>query len=287
MNFTPEMIADNVGEIASLPTIYLRLQELISDVRTSHRDIADLLSDDTGVSVRLLRISNSAFYGFPASIDTITRAITVIGTRQLSDIVLATSVIDMFNGIDHELVNIESFWRHSIATGTVARILANFRRETNIEKYFVSGMLHDIGRLAMFMVVPKESQLALTRAYEEQRMLEEVEREIFGFDHADVGGVLLKKWKLPKNLVDAAHYHHQPGKATEQDTIVIHVAEVIASAMQLGSAGDFFVPPLDKNAWQDMALPVSVLSPVIEQTKKQYQAVVELIFIQSGNGIQK
>lgn len=280
MTLSAEELVDRAKTVSTLPTIYLRLKSLVESASASNRDVANLINEDPGLAARLLRVANSAFYGAPSKVDTVTRAVTLIGTRQLSDLVLATSIIDMFEGIPDDVVNMESFWQHSIACGVTARILASYLREMNIERFFVAGLLHDIGRLIIFMEMPDIARRAIDEVVEHEALLYQVEKHLLGFDHADVGRALLAKWNLPESLMNAVAFHHNPAAyhGATNDVNVIHVAEVIANAVQMGTAGEMFVPVMDRNAWQALSLPVSILTPTIAQLKHQYHDATEMIF---------
>ena len=128
-------------EIPSLPMIFTRIDEAVNNPRSSLADIGRIISEDSSLTARLLKIVNSAFYSFPSKIETISRAVTVVGTQQLRDLALATSVMKLFQGIPPDLINMEAFWKHSIACGVAARVLAAHKREANIERFFVAGIL--------------------------------------------------------------------------------------------------------------------------------------------------
>ncbi len=274
-----ESLVIGVRSALSLPMIFTKLNDAVNDPCSSSRDISNIISEDAGLSAHLLRIANSAFFGFPKKIDTITRAVTVIGTKQLRDLALATSVVHMFKGIPNEFVNMESFWRHSIACGLTARILANFRRESNVEKYFVAGLLHDVGRLIIYMNAADLARMAIKRAHEENALLYEMENEVMGFDHAEVGSLLLRQWQLPEHTMNAVACHHKPSKANgyAHDASIIHVADIIANSMQLGSSGERFVPPLDEDAWECLSLSESIIPPALQLLGHQYSDIVRII----------
>lgn len=273
-------LVDKTHSIVSVPHIYQRLRVIVDDVRSSNRDVGQLISEDTGLSARLLRIANSSFYGAPSKVDTITRAVTVIGTRQVSDIVLATTVIDMFDGIPPEHENMDYFWQHSIRCGVIARILATYRRESNIERFFVSGLLHDIGRLVMLVQLGGDYWDIVQFARENRLQYDDAERRILGFDHCEVGGLLLKRWELPQHIADAARYHRRPKKNGYAciDASVMHVADVLANVCHVAEGHDAVIPTLDDKAWEALGLPVSILSQVVAQMKRQYQDAISLIF---------
>jgi HD-like signal output (HDOD) protein len=197
---TVEEILKDTIVLPSLPIIFNRLNEAVNNPRMSIADIGRIISEDVGLSARLLKIANSALYGFPAKIDTISRAVTIIGTQQLRDLALATVVLKIFKGIPPHLIHLEKFWLHSIACGITARILATYRRESNVERFFVAGMLHDVGRLLLCLKCPESMQECLMRAHEGGSTLVEVEKEVLGTDHAAVGGALVRHWSLPPSL---------------------------------------------------------------------------------------
>ena len=264
-------------EIPSLPMIFTRIDEAVNNPRSSLADIGRVISEDSSLTARLLKIVNSAFYSFPSKIETISRAVTVVGTQQLRDLALATSVMKLFQGIPPDLINMEAFWKHSIACGVAARVLAAHKREANIERFFVAGILHDIGRLVLCMKDPDWMRSALGRCHASGELLYKVENEELGFDHASLGRVLLENWKLPASLVETVAYHHNPEAAARFpiEAAVVHLADIIAHAMQLGSSGERFVPPLSPLAWERAGMSAGQLPAAIEQIDRQYREAVE------------
>lgn len=285
MILDPEILVQKTKVISSLPLVYTRVQEAVNDPHSSNRDLANIISEDPGLAARLLRMSNSPFFGFASKIDTINRAVTVIGTKQLCDLVLATSVMRLFHGVSPELVCMESFWRHSVACGVAARILATYRREPNVERFFVAGLLHDIGRLIIFMQIPEIALKVLQEAHSRAALLYEVESEMLGFDHAAVGGALLTQWWLPEHTVEAVAHHHRPSDSPNEhiDAALVHIADLIVNAMCIGTSGERFVPPLDLRAWERIGLPVSVLAPTLTQLERQYSEAISVIMPETGN----
>lgn len=275
----PHDLLEGTVEITSLPMIFTRINDAVNDPRSSVADIGRIISEDSGLTARLLRIVNSTLYSFPSKIETITRAVTIVGTQQLRDLALATSVMKMFSGVSEDLVNMESFWHHSIGCGITARILATYRREPNVERFFVAGMLHDIGRLLIYMRMADQARAALLRCQSSGELLYEVELDELGFDHAAVGGALLQLWKLPASLEEVVTSHHNPRRAQRYpvDTAVIHVADIIAHAMRLGNSGERFVPPLDSRAWERIEIPPSCLSETMGQVDRQFKDAIKMI----------
>lgn len=278
MSISPRELVSGAIEIASLPEIFLKINEMIDSPRHSAADIGRVIGHDAPLSARLLKIANSVFYGFPSQIDTISRAITVIGSRELRELILATCVIRNFKGLPNDLVTMDDFWRHSVCCGLVARSLAAHRGEQFVERFFVAGLLHDIGSLLVYRKLPELAREALLRAKHNNVPLYQAEQDVMGFDHAAVGAEILRKWKLPEHLQEATEFHHSPGRAQRfpSDTALVHIADVVADALRFGSSGDPHAPPMDPQAWPMAALSDDIVSTVISDVEQQFNGVIEL-----------
>jgi putative nucleotidyltransferase with HDIG domain len=264
---------------SSLPEIFIMINEVVNDPTSSFSDIAQVVNLDTALSARLLRIVNSSFYSFPSNIETVTHAIAVIGTEQLHNLALATTIISSFKGIPDTTLNMNLFWRHSMGVAIVARNLAIHCRETNPERFYLAGILHDIGRLIILENLPDEASEIITRQNEVGGVVWKVEREVLGFDHGEVGAALSRSWDLPLSLEEIIGNHHNPGlsKRYPLETTIIHLADIIAKAMELGSSGDIHVPPLDEKSWEQLKLPTGVFSAIWNQTEKQFNETIDII----------
>ncbi len=271
-------LIDGLDHICSLPNVFHQINGLVQDPRCSISDIGRVVAQDAGLAARLLRIANSALYAFPSPIETISRAITIIGTRQIRDLTLATSIIEAFCGQGEELLRMEDFWCHNIGCGVTARVIATYRQEPNPERFFVAGLLHDVGRMVLLQQLPDQSRALFHAARQQQRPVWQLEGEFCGCDHSAVGGLLLNRWRLPDSLVEPVRWHHQPNQAVRYplETAVIHLADIISHALELGHSGSDYAPPLLADAWQLVALPVSLLSQITAQVERQYEEAVAL-----------
>jgi HD-like signal output (HDOD) protein len=273
----PRLIS-KVKEIVSLPDIYQKLMEVIDDPLSSASDVADVISCDPGLTARLLRIVNSAFYSFPSKIETVSRGVTILGTKELCDLALATSVMKMFDSALKGIADMNLFWYHSIGCGVFARKLALLRHETNAERFFVMGILHDIGRLILLSHAPEIIREAIIRASRSRNALYILEKQMLGYTHADVGVALLKAWKLPDSHQEAVGLHHNPSKARrfKQEAAVIHVADILATAMAMGSSGNALVPDLVPKAWEQLAIAPSALTPMAEEAEYEVNDLLRI-----------
>ena len=279
-----ETVAQRAGALASLPTIHFQVERAINHPTSSAGDIAAVLSTDQALSARLLRIVNSAFYGFPRRIEGIGEAVRIIGTRQLHDLVLATVVLGQFRGVDARLVNMTSFWRHSLACGLAARAIAGLRRETNTERYFVAGLLHDIGSLVLYQQFADRAQAALEHHRGTGLPLEDAELSIIGCSHGLVGAALITAWKLPPFFRDVAASHHSLDRCTHTTgTGIVHLADVLTMALGLGSNGEDQLPRFSTTAWDLVGLDVAALGRAANQVISQI-ADAERTFLTEGAG---
>lgn len=276
---TLERLVDETNTVYSLPLFYEKLSETINHPRSSVTDIARIITEDQGLTARLLRLANSPLFGYHARVDSITKAVTIIGTQQLRDLALAASVMGIFRGIPEELITMASFWKHSIACGIIARAIATWRRELNVERFFVAGILHDVGQLVMCTSIPETVREMLLESRQRETLHLAAEHGRLGFDHAAVGGALLQKWKIPANIAEPVTCHHSPNGAEQfpLEAAIIHLADIICQAMEFGFSGERFVPPLAPAAWERLGLPVSMLATIIRQAEPQLEETFSIL----------
>lgn len=225
------LVSDVVGLI-SLPEVYLRIRELMNDDGARLDDFANIVRIDPNLTASVLRLVNSAYFGFAGQIDTISRALNFIGIRQLHDLVLGVSAMQSFANIPNEIIDMSLFWKRSIYCGVLAGLLARECNAVESEKLFIVGLLHEIGHLVLFTKLPEQSRAALVRSQLETCNIFEIEREIFGFDYAEVGQELLKAWNLPAEFQEITAQHVEPCAGTDYfiESSIVHIAHNISWA---------------------------------------------------------
>ncbi len=209
-----EKLINRSSKLGSLPAIVYRVFEVMDDPNSTASQIGRVINDDPALTARLLKLVNSPFYGFTAKVDTVYRAVALIGHKELRSVVVAASAIKVFDGIPSDLVSMPVFWKKSLMTAVVARVLAAFRREREIERYFIAGLLHDIGSLLLYLQLPDEMTEVLQQE-KEGADIAKAESSVLGYNHAEVGGALLKQWNLPPLICQAVQYQLNPEKAPE------------------------------------------------------------------------
>jgi len=270
--------------LSTLPDIFRLVTEAISKPNSSAHDIANVISKDTNLSARLLKIVNSAFYGYPSRIDTLSRAVNVVGTKQLSTLAIGVNMIHMFKNIPSRIINMKLFWKHSILCGINARIIASYKSIQNTERMFVAGLLHDIGRLLLYNYLPDQSLQMITTARGTHNLLCNVECDSVAYNHMEIGGELLKKWKLPVSLEDTVRHHHNPQRAQNRlEASIVHLADIITNAMGIGSSGEILIPSLNHESWTQVGLSANVISLAMEQADQQLEATFESMYVDDNH----
>lgn len=227
---TPQALVANVLHLISLPEVYLRLQQTIDDPKHSREQVAEIVAYDPALSARVLRIANSSYYAFAREIDTVTVAVGIIGELDLRNLVLATTVVGTMNALNYEGVDIDAFWLHSLRSSIGARLIAKSVGGCNPETLFLAGILHDLGILVIYQ---KDAVLAgaVKRQIEEQHQLrDQAERELLGFDHAEVGALLIEAWGLSPELCELTrcHHQHQLGRDNPRACLILALANLLA-----------------------------------------------------------
>lgn len=265
-------------KIPSLPEVFYRFKEAVENPDVSFDELGEVVAADLGLTARLLKIVNSPYYGFSNQIETIPHAISIIGNRQLSDLVLSTCIIDRFEDVPSKAMDMQLFWEHSIACGLTAKIMANHLKMIDPNSIFVAGLLHDIGRLVICLNSPAIFSEVFLKAQLEDTSLLEVENKIMGFGHDQAGEELLRRWKLPKIHQETVRYHHSPIEAPlfDKEASIINIANDIAKSLALGSSGDLSESKPNEGAMKILGIKnEDFLLSVIEETKEKYQNTIE------------
>lgn len=222
----------------------------------------------------MLKLVNSAFYGFPGKINTITHAIVILGFNTVKNIVLTASVFDRLkDDAGNSYFDIEKLWMHSIGTGVIAREIASKLKSRCLEESFLAGLLHDIGKVILFKFLEDEFRQVVAHQKEHDCLLIDAEKKIIKITHSEIGGWLAQKWKLPADLRNAIKYHHNPSFAEGYEilTSIIHVSDILARAIGYGSGGDNKIPVVKKDAWGRLKLSRKILDSIYKNLDHEFE----------------
>ncbi len=214
-------LANRVAALPALPVIASRLLEAVDDPHTSASEMAELISSDPALATRLLKLANSAFYGFPRRIGTVNLAVVVLGFETVRDLCLSVIIADCFFSAEDEIpLNMEAFWKHSLSVAIASRLIYKMSGANHAGEAFIAGLVHDLGKLFLARYFPDDFNLALKRIENDDLPPLEAEREIFSTTHPIAGAWLLEEWNLPVWLVEATRNHHSFTEDTERKNLV-------------------------------------------------------------------
>jgi HD-like signal output (HDOD) protein len=269
-------IIARVEDLPTLPRTVLKITELVNDPKSSARDLARIITDDQVLAARLLRLVNSSFYGFPQRISTITGAIVLLGFDAIRNLLLTTSVFDLFpNRKNTSLIRQEQFWDHSLGCAVGSKIIGNHLRYDKVEELFVSGLLHDIGKIVEMIFLPEAFKEIVKRVRDENILMIAAEERILGYRHPEVGKLLAEKWNLPPKLTSVILHHHQPSEAGRfaLEAAIVHLADILCRSLNIGYGGDNKMPALDKTAWNSLRIKSQSIEPILAEINTEFNDI--------------
>jgi putative nucleotidyltransferase with HDIG domain len=277
-----EKILMKVKDLPTLPAVYSAVCDAIDSPRSTAEDVARVISTDQASTIKVLKIANSAFFGFSGRIETISRAVVVLGYDEIRSFVLSSSVMNLFK--KHPILHRfhpRAFWAHSIAVGLITRALGKRMGVVHLENFFVAGILHDIGKLFFFEFAEEDYSRVLTLVDEKGCFIREAELEVLGIDHALAGSMMADQWKLPEPIRNALHYHHFGMVGEEPDLIVacVHLGDILARALTLGNPGDDLVPQPNEGIWEVLKLQPGTIRKMVPVLLRDYEDTIRSMLL--------
>ena len=214
-------------DLVSLPEVALRVNEMVDDPDCSVHALGKVISQDPALTMRLLGIANSPYYGLARKVENIGQALTLLGLQQVRNLVLASAVSSAFERIPQELITLKDFWRHSLFCGLVAQALGD-RRDSRFSTLFTAGLLHDVGQLILFHRYPEPMRQVILQQIEggAPRDMAEAERRFLDTDHCRVGAALARQWRLPERYIAVIAHHHDAGAAAAEHRAAVALVEI-------------------------------------------------------------
>ena len=194
-------------------------------------DFAEVISVDPNLSTRVLKVVNSAYFGFPEPVENIARAVNMIGIAQLHNMVLGISAISSL-ALPNDILPLNTFWRASLFSGVLARLLAEQMKLAGSEHMFIAGLLHEIGHLVLYAKFPLQALAAQRIAEDQGKQIHEAEMQVLGYHYGDIGAILMANWNLSKNLQSITRHQPDPATADENqvETALMHLAHACAQS---------------------------------------------------------
>lgn len=277
MTAEQEFIFD-IAEKISMPAIYFQIRKLMETPNPKISDFENLVQTDSMLAVRIVKIANSTFFGFDRKADDLYEAINLIGIIQLHDLLLSSLAMRIFYAIPSQILNKDEFWKHSIKCGIAARSIAKYCQIPARNRFFTLGLLLEIGHAAMYIKAPELTINALVVSQQENRFLDEVEREYFGFDYCQLGAALMRLWQLPEVYPHIVEHHLYP----ERTDINCHMqTDIINLAHQMldtpGCLGSRLSQMLAYHHQQWLDIPENIEDIILAEIASQIDEVFAIL----------
>ncbi len=276
-----QKIVDGIKDLPTLPTIIMKVVEIINNPKSSVRDIKSIIENDYVQTVRVLRLANSSYYGFPQKISTITTAIVLLGFNEIKNLLLSSSVYDLFtshSNVKKYFFDHLKFLDHSIGVAIAARLIAEAVRYEEPEELFVGGLLHDIGRVVQKQFLSEDFEKLMLNVIKTDSLIYKKEKRILGYTHTEVGMLLAKKWKMTEKIINIIAYHHRPLLSTSfvKEAAIVNLADILIRALGIGSGGDNQIPIIETDVYKIVGLPVEQLESVMNMIEQRFKETKEL-----------
>jgi putative nucleotidyltransferase with HDIG domain len=263
---TLEELTQRVKELPALPAVVQKVMELTEDPRSSAQDIEAVLKKDQSLTAEVLRLANSAFYGIPRRISTVSEATVFLGFKTVKSVVLTASCRSMMQRkLSGYFLERGELWKHSLSAALSAQLLSKKVKFPHPEAAYTAGLLHDIGKLILDTYLKESYQEVLKQVEEGEVTFLEAEEEILGFNHAAVGARLAERWGFPSSLTEAIGFHHQPEKASEAPKLcaIVHLADWTSVTLGFGMGVDGFLYRMSPQALEILQLEKEALEHLL------------------------
>jgi len=275
-----DKLIDSIREFPTLPTIYSSLLDVLSNPFSTIKDVTDIIIRDQSITSKIIKVANSPVFGTSTRVDTISQAIFLLGFNEIKNIVLTVSIMKIFqNTKNFSYFNFIDLWKHSIGVGTITRVLGSKLGINNLENYFISGLLHDLGKLVFYKIFGEEYAKILRYSFDNFEEIREIEKKTFGITHEIAGEILAEKWRFTTLLREVIKYHYLFRKNTEDDKLMacVHLANIIAIAMNLGNSGSNAIYQLNYEIWGILNLSEGALSSMYNEIMDVYTKSIDIL----------
>lgn len=264
--------AKKTRQLPTLPVIYQEIDAITKDPYASAADVSQVVNGGPAFASALLRLANSALYARPEPVTTVTRAVSLLGHKEIRELCLMTCVLEIMALSGDRSLPVETFWQHAVATAAAAKVIGQEQGVAVAEELFLAGLLHDIGMLFWLRFYPDELAAIFTAAEGTGRTVYEVERERMGTSHPRLGRMIGQQWRLPRAYVEVIATHHAPDQADNAQLLsaTVHVANTLVHALELSGASLAGVPVIANSAWEALRLDMDELPNLLELIRAEF-----------------
>jgi len=260
-------IEASMQKMSSLSHTVPKIVQVVNDLSSSARDLVKVIQMDPVLTAKVLKIVNSAFYGLRQEITSLNKAMILVGMNTIKSLAISTAVVNSFK-IEGDGIKSEDFWKYSVGTGVLCSLLAKEARmpKSEAEDLFIIGLLHCIGKAFFLQFYPEEYNELISRAESENLSTGDLETEIFGMNHCEVGGILAEKWKLPEQVVDGVRYYLEPESCQMNSTWFLSIGSSLIKEYEIGFSGDYIPHIVDTSAYQKIKVCESKALQIVNQS---------------------
>jgi putative nucleotidyltransferase with HDIG domain len=271
-------IINKVTDLPSLPEVVIQLNELLKDNSSALDIVTGIIEKDAGLSTKVLRLANSSYYGLSSQVDSVSRAIIVLGFNTVCNVTMSVGVSALFKqqkkGVD---IDMSGLWIHTLGCAVSSKVIMKKKNEMESEKAFVCGILHDIGKVVIAHAVPEEQRKILSLMTNSGKTLIQAETEVLGADHAEIGYTVAKKWRFPDYILEVIRHHHLPSAArtVPEMTSAVHLGNAISKALSFGGSTENRVTSVDSFAWKQLGIKESDIPLLITDIQNEFDLAME------------
>lgn len=272
-----KIILRRLTELPPMPQVMFKAREVMNDPTSSFKALADILETDQAMATRVLRLSNSAFYGLAGKVTSVQHASVLLGQKTVGEIVsMAGSSKLLGKSLDGYKLDSGALWQHSLAVAIASRIIARKKFPDLDNDSFAAGLIHDSGKLVLDNYVFERNAAFEDFMSEGKESFLNAEKSILGFDHSEIAAEMCKSWKIPTTLIKAITYHHYPARSKENILAnIIHVADCLSLMSGLGTGIDGMLYKMDGKAMDFLGLNEEDIGSIIEETVESVEKISE------------
>lgn len=270
---TIKIILQGIDNFPTLPTIYYKLTEIMEKPNSTANDVAEIITKDPSATAKILMTANSSIYGFYGKVDSISKAIFYLGFEEVRNIIILLSLMELLpNNKTNYFINPVEFWKHSIGVGIITRNLGTILGINKLENFFISGVIHDLGKILFFNYVNEEYLKVIRYIKEKNVNLMEAETNVLGINHSVVGEMVAEKWKLPTSLKNSIRYHNSGMIGGDVDVLTgcVHIANISAQMFGFGQTTIGRVPEPNYEVWNKLNFPKNTFSLIMDKIYNEF-----------------
>lgn len=277
-----EKLIRGINDLPTLPYVMIQINQALTDDSVTIHAVSEIIEKDPSLTSKVLRLANSSYYGLSYHVDTITRAITVLGFNTVRNLAFTASVFKIFSENVSFTFDIKGLWHHSLGCAIASKTLIHNEDPVLGEKVFICGILHDIGKIIIAQNLPDLLEKVLKEIEDNRNMtLYDAEKNIIGLTHSEVGALVAEKWRFPKELTSIIRFHHKPSLVNPfpdiTDYTILHngvyAGNQIAKSIALGKSTDGKVSTVPPSTWKSLGISEKKLPDILYRIKLDFAAV--------------